>query len=134
MKIKRINHIGVVVRDADDAAQKLGRVLGVEAGHTEAVPAQQIESRSLMLGDCAIEVIESKGNPGVDRFLQKRGPGMHHIAVEVEGIEDVLGMLTSLGVELIDRAPRPGVGGSKVAFVHPKATGGLLIELVEPTR
>jgi methylmalonyl-CoA/ethylmalonyl-CoA epimerase len=80
----------------------------------------------------SIELIEPKGNEGLMKFLEKRGPGLHHVAVEVEGIEEILGLLKSLNVPLIDQAPRIGAHGHRVAFVHPKATGGVLVELVEP--
>ena len=72
------------------------------------------------------------GDEGLERFLEKRGPGLHHIAVEVEGIEQALATLKALGIALIDETPRKGARGHKVAFLHPKATGGVLVELVEP--
>ena len=86
----------------------------------------------LPIGESNLELIEPKGNDGLRKFLDKRGPGLHHVAIEVEGIEDALALLKSLGVPLIDETPRAGARGHKVAFVHPKATGGVLIELVEP--
>jgi len=86
----------------------------------------------LPVGETSLELITPKGNSGLERFLEKRGPGLHHIAVEVEGIEAALAFLASLGVPLIDTTPRIGARGHKVAFVHPKATGGVLVELVEP--
>ena len=85
----------------------------------------------LPLGGASIELIEPKGNEGLAKFLEKRGPGLHHVAVEVEGIDEVLALLKSLEVPLIDQTSRIGAHGHKVAFVHPKATGGVLIELVE---
>jgi methylmalonyl-CoA/ethylmalonyl-CoA epimerase len=83
-------------------------------------------------GETALELIAPKGNDGLEKFLGKRGPGLHHVAVEVEGIEDALAFLKSLGVRLIDETPRIGARGHKVAFVHPSVTGGVLVELVEP--
>jgi methylmalonyl-CoA/ethylmalonyl-CoA epimerase len=132
MKIKRISHVAVAVPSIDEALPRFERVLGLTAGSREVVASQQVEAALLPLGDAAIELIEPRGSEGVARFLEKRGPGLHHVAVEVEGIEEVLALLASLGVPLIDAAPRAGAHGHKVAFVHPKATGGVLVELVEP--
>ena len=91
-----------------------------------------MEAALLPVGDASIELIAPNGNDGVKKFLEKRGPGLHHLALEVEGIEDALTFLKALGVQLIDETPRVGAHGHKVAFIHPKATGGLLVELVEP--
>jgi len=132
MKIKRIAHVAVAVPSIDEAFLKLQRVLGLDMEHRELVASQKVEAALLPIGDAAIELIEPKGSEGVARFLEKRGPGIHHIAIEVEGIEEVLALLKSREVALIDEVPRIGAHGHKVAFVHPKATGGVLIELVEP--
>ena len=131
MKIKGISHVAVAVQSIDEALPKFEKVLGLALGGHELVASQNVEAAMLPLGDAAIELIEPKGNDGLVKFLEKRGPGLHHVAVKVEGIEEVLALLTSLGVPLIDQAPRIGAYGHKVAFVHPKATGGVLIELVE---
>jgi methylmalonyl-CoA/ethylmalonyl-CoA epimerase len=133
LKIKRIDHVAVAVGDIDAALAKYGAVLGLEPKEREFVPSQKTEAALLPIGDSNIELISPKGNDGLQRFLEKRGPGLHHIAVEVEGIEQALALLKSLGVPLIDEAPRIGARGHRVAFVHPKATGGVLIELVEPS-
>jgi methylmalonyl-CoA/ethylmalonyl-CoA epimerase len=132
MKIKRIAHVAVAVPSIDEAFLKFQRVLGLDLVHREVVPSQKVEAALLPLGDAAIELIEPRGSEGVLKFLEKRGPGIHHIAVEVEGIEEVLALLKSRDVPLIDEVPRIGAHGHKVAFVHPRATGGVLIELVEP--
>jgi methylmalonyl-CoA/ethylmalonyl-CoA epimerase len=131
MKIKGISHVAVAVQSIDEALPRFQKVLGLALGDRELVASQKVEAAMLPLGDAAIELIEPKGNDGLVKFLEKRGPGLHHLAVSVEGIEEVLTLLTSLGVPLIDEAPRIGAYGHKVAFVHPKATGGVLIELVE---
>jgi methylmalonyl-CoA/ethylmalonyl-CoA epimerase len=132
MKIKRIAHVAVAVSSIDESFLKFQRVLGLDLAHREVVASQKVEAALLPIGDAAIELIEPKGSEGVTKFLEKRGPGVHHIAVEVEGIEEVLALLKSREVPLIDEVPRIGAHGHKVAFVHPKATGGVLIELVEP--
>ncbi len=130
--IKKIDHVAVCVADIDAAAAKYKEVFGLVGQRREVVASQKTEAALLPLGDAAIELIQSKGNEGVEKFLAARGPGLHHIAVEVEGIETMLEALAAKGVQLIDKAPRIGAHGHKVAFVHPKATGGVLIELVEP--
>jgi methylmalonyl-CoA/ethylmalonyl-CoA epimerase len=132
MKIKGISHVAVAVTSIDEAFARFQSVLGVAMEGRELVASQKVEAAMLPLGDAAIELIEPKGNDAVARFLATRGPGLHHIAVEVEGIEEVLALLKSREVPLIDQVPRIGAHGHKVAFVHPKATGGVLIELVEP--
>lgn len=131
MKIKGISHVAVAVRDIDEAFLKFQRVLGVSLEGRELVASQNVEAAMMPLGDASIELIVPQGNAGLAKFLDARGPGIHHLAVEVEGIEEVLALLRSREVPLIDQAPRIGAYGHKVAFVHPKATGGVLIELVE---
>jgi methylmalonyl-CoA/ethylmalonyl-CoA epimerase len=139
LKIKRIDHVAVAVSDVDEALAKYQQVLGLSAAEREVVASQKTEAVLLPVGapeaghpPTAIELISPKGNEGLQKFLEKRGPGLHHVAIEVEGIEDALAFLKSLGVPLIDETPRKGARGHKVAFVHPKATGGVLVELVEP--
>lgn len=131
-KVKKIDHVAVCVADLDAAAAKYKEALGLVGQDRELVASQKTEAMLLPLGDSNIELISPRGNEGLAKFLEKRGPGLHHIAVEVEGIESALAFLKSLGVPLIDEAPRKGARGHKVAFLHPKATSGVLIELVEP--
>jgi methylmalonyl-CoA/ethylmalonyl-CoA epimerase len=130
--IKKIDHVAICVPDIDAAAAKYKEVFGLVPKERETVASQKTEAALLPIGDSNIELITPRGNDGLVKFLEKRGPGLHHIAVEVEGIENALAFLKSLGVPLIDEAPRAGARGHKVAFVHPKATGGVLVELVEP--
>lgn len=133
--IKKIDHVAVCVNDIDAAATKFREVLGLEARERETVASQKTEAALLPIGESNIELISpapGNANDGLVKFLEKRGPGLHHIAIEVEGIEAALALLKGLGVPLIDEVPRAGARGHKVAFVHPKATGGVLIELVEP--
>jgi len=132
LKVKKISHLAVAVADMDQALAQWQQVLGVAVEHREVVASQQTETAMLPVGDVAIELITPRGSPGLAKFLETRGPGLHHVAVEVEGIEEALAFLQSLGVPLIDREPRVGAHGHKVAFLHPRATGGVLIELVEP--
>jgi methylmalonyl-CoA/ethylmalonyl-CoA epimerase len=150
IRIKRIDHVAICVPDIDEAAAKWRAVLGLEATSREVVASQKTDAALLPVGGqgdgggggggagggdatgTCIELISPKGNEGLERFLEKRGPGLHHVAVEVEGIEGAIALLEGLGVPMIDKVPRAGARGHKVAFVHPRATGGVLIELVEP--
>jgi methylmalonyl-CoA/ethylmalonyl-CoA epimerase len=131
--IKKIDHVAVCVSDIDAAAAKYKEVFGLVATARENVASQKTEAVLLPIGESNIELISPRGNEGLVKFLEKRGPGLHHIAIEVEGIEGALAFLKGLGVPLIDETPRAGARGHKVAFVHPKATGGVLVELVEPS-
>jgi methylmalonyl-CoA/ethylmalonyl-CoA epimerase len=130
-RIKKIDHVAIAVENTDEALARYRDVFGLEATVRETVASQKTEATLLPLGETSLELIEPKGNDGLRKFLDKRGPGLHHIAIEVEGIEAALTLLASLGVPLIDATPRIGARGHKVAFVHPKATGGVLVELVE---
>jgi methylmalonyl-CoA/ethylmalonyl-CoA epimerase len=132
LKIRKIDHVAVCVADIDEAAAKWRAVLGLAPREREVVASQKTEAALLPVGDTSIELISPRGNESLARFLEKRGPGLHHIAVEVEGIEQAIVLLEGLGVEMIDKTPRRGARGHKVAFVHPRATGGVLVELVEP--
>jgi methylmalonyl-CoA/ethylmalonyl-CoA epimerase len=132
VRIKRIDHVAICVKDVDESIAKYKQVLGLEPVLREVVASQKTEAVLLPIGETSIELISPRGNDGLEKFLEKRGPGLHHIAVEVEGIEQALLTLKALGVPLIDETPRKGARGHKVAFLHPKATGGVLVELVEP--
>ncbi|MDC3954672.1 methylmalonyl-CoA epimerase [Polyangium jinanense] len=132
IKIKRIDHVAIAVDNIDHALVKWQQALGLEPGVRELVSSQKTEVVLLPVGESNVELIEPKGNEGLQKFLEKKGPGLHHIAVEVEGIEAALALLKSLHVPLIDETPRVGARGHKVAFLHPRATGGVLVELVEP--
>jgi methylmalonyl-CoA/ethylmalonyl-CoA epimerase len=132
LKIKRISHVAMAVESLDKTLATLQTVLGLDAGSREYVASQKVDAALVPIGDTSLELIEPKGNEALKRFLEKRGPALHHVAIEVEEIEGALTILKLLSVPLIDETPRVGAHGHKVAFIHPKATGGLLIELVEP--
>lgn len=132
IRVKKIDHIAICVNDVDGTIAKYKQVLGLEPQVREVVASQKTEAVLLPIGETSLELISPRGNEGLEKFLEKRGPGLHHIAVEVEGIEQALATLKAIGVPLIDEAPRKGARGHKVAFIHPKATGGVLVELVEP--
>jgi methylmalonyl-CoA/ethylmalonyl-CoA epimerase len=136
IKIKKVDHVAVCVADIDEAAARWEKAFGLVPREREVVESQKTEAALLPVGtsgETSVELITPRGNEALARFLEKRGPAaLHHIAIEVEGIEEALALLASLGVPLIDQTPRRGARGHKVAFVHPKATGGILVELVEP--
>src|SRR5579863_4161283 len=132
IRIKKIDHVAVCVPDLDEAIARYKAAFGLEPAARELVASQKTEAVLLPVGEGNVELIAPRGNEGLEKFLEKRGPGLHHIAIEVEGIESAIALLSSLGVPMIDQTPRKGARGHKVAFVHPKATGGVLVELVEP--
>jgi methylmalonyl-CoA epimerase len=127
----RIDHIGIVVHDIQESLRAYKAGLGLPLREIMPVPDQQVEVAFLPIGESNIELVQpTTGDSGIARFLEKRGEGIHHICVEVEDIEAVLSQLKDHGVQLIDDTPRQGAHG-RVAFVHPKAMHGVLIELVE---
>ena len=131
MAASGIHHLGVAVEDLDEAVDRYQRLFGAELERRETVLDQGVEAASLRVGDARVELLASLGpETPVGRFLAHRGPGMHHVAFEVEDVGAELARLASDGAELIDEAPRRGAFGLEVAFVHPDATGGVLAELV----
>jgi methylmalonyl-CoA/ethylmalonyl-CoA epimerase len=130
--IKKISHIAIVVPDLDEAMGFWVDALGLPLNHVEHVPDQGVDVAFLPSGESEIELLEPcDEESGVARFMQKRGPGMHHICFEVEDIEYVLDRLRQANVPLINEEPTYGTGGKKIAFIHPKGTGGVLVELYE---
>jgi methylmalonyl-CoA/ethylmalonyl-CoA epimerase len=131
MAARGIHHLGVAVEDLDQAVDTYQRLFGAELEHRETVSDQGIEAASMLVGDGRVELLASLGpETPVGKFLTKRGPGMHHVAFEVDDVGDELERLAAEGAELIDEQPRYGLFGLEVAFVHPHATGGVLAELV----
>jgi methylmalonyl-CoA epimerase len=129
----RIDHIGVATDDLDGAIELYEETLGMPIAHRETVESQGVEAVLLDVGDGHVELLRPLGpDTPVGKYLERKGPGLHHVAYAVEDIEGVLGSLKDAGVELIDSEPRIGIRDSKVAFVHPKSTGGVLTEIVEP--
>ena len=132
--IKKISHIAVVVPELEEAMGFWVEALGLPLAHIEHVTDQGVEVAFLPAGESDIELLEPiDPNSGVARYLHKRGPGMHHICFEVEDIQLVLDRLQEAGVPLINEKPTIGTGGKKIAFIHPKGTGGVLVELYEMT-
>ncbi|MBJ7244515.1 MAG: methylmalonyl-CoA epimerase [Solirubrobacteraceae bacterium] len=129
----RIDHVGIAVEAIDPALELYETTLEMKLVHREVVEEQGVEAVLLDLGENHIELLQplSPDTP-VGRFLERSGPGMHHIAYQVSDIESELARLRAAGIELIDEQPRVGIRGSLVAFAHPKYTGGVLTEIVQP--
>jgi methylmalonyl-CoA/ethylmalonyl-CoA epimerase len=130
----RIDHIGVATDDLDGAIALYQETLGMPLAHRETVESQGVEAVLLDVGEGHVELLRPLGDDTpVGKYLAKKGPGLHHVAYAVDDIDATLSQLKDAGVELIDQEPRVGIRDSRVAFVHPKATGGVLTELVEPS-
>lgn len=130
-----IDHTGVAVNDLDAAIAFYSEVLQLPLVHRETVASQGVEAVLFDVGDGHVELIAPLGpDTAVARFLEQRGPGLHHVAYRVGDIDAALASLSAAGVRLIDNQPRTGIRGSRVAFLHPGATGGVLTEIVEPAR
>ncbi|HEY8192624.1 MAG TPA: methylmalonyl-CoA epimerase [Gaiellaceae bacterium] len=131
MEALRIHHLGVAVEDLDEAVGTYERLFGGRVEHRAMVEEQGVEAAAVRLGESRVELVASLGEETpVGKFLAKRGPGMHHVAYEVEDLPRALRDLSDQGAELIDQAPHRGLFGLQVAFVHPDATHGVLAELV----
>ena len=133
MILGAIDHTGIAVKDLDEALPFYTQVLGLPLVHRETIEQQGVEAALLDVGDGHVELIAPLGpETGVAKFLEKRGPGLHHVAYRVDDIDAALASLSAAGVRLIDEQPRTGIRGSRVAFLHPSASGGVLTEIVEP--
>jgi methylmalonyl-CoA/ethylmalonyl-CoA epimerase len=131
MEARSIHHLGVAVDDLDEALSTYERLLGATLEHRETVEEQGVEAASLRVGQSRVELLASLGDETpVGKFLAKRGPGMHHVAYEVDDLSASLEELAGEGAELIDEQPRRGLFGLEVAFVHPDSVHGVLAELV----
>jgi methylmalonyl-CoA epimerase len=128
----KINHLGIATKSIAEALKFWQDSLGLENIHTEVVEEQKVRVAMLPIGESRVELLEptSEDSP-ISKFLEKRGGGIHHIAVEVEDIEAALAKLKAEGARLIDETPRIGAEGCLIAFVHPAATGGVLLELTQ---
>jgi methylmalonyl-CoA/ethylmalonyl-CoA epimerase len=130
----RIDHIGVATDDLDGAVALYEGTLGMPVAHRETVESQGVEAVLLDVGEGHVELLRPLGpDTPIGKYLERKGPGLHHVAYAVDDIEGVLGSLKEAGIELIDSEPRTGIRDSRVAFVHPRSTGGVLTEIVEPS-
>jgi methylmalonyl-CoA/ethylmalonyl-CoA epimerase len=129
----RIDHVGVAVEDLEAAIGLYEKSFEMELAHRETVESQGVEAVLLDVGDGHVELLRPLGpDTAVGKFLERKGPGLHHVAYAVADIDATLPRLAAAGVELIDEQPRVGIRESRVAFLHPRSTGGVLTEIVEP--
>jgi methylmalonyl-CoA/ethylmalonyl-CoA epimerase len=132
MQLNYIEHIGIAVNSLDDAIPFYEQVLGLKCYAIEEVKDQKVKTAFFMLGQTKIELLESTDPEGpIGKFIEKKGEGIHHIAFAVNGIQECLANLEENGIQLIDKNPRKGAEGLDIAFLHPKSTGGILMELCE---
>lgn len=130
--IKKIDHIGVAVQNIEKALSLFRDVLGMEVGGTEEVKTQKVRVTFLPVGDTRLELIEpTQEDSNIAKYLTNKGEGIHHIALEVSNIQECLDQLKKEGVRLINEEPVPGAHDTRIAFIHPKGTHGMLLELVE---
>jgi methylmalonyl-CoA/ethylmalonyl-CoA epimerase len=130
--IKGIDHVAIAVENLDETLAQFERLFGVRAEHRETIAGYNVEVATVNVGNTCIEFVEGKTPDSPTRkYVEKKGAGIHHIALEVGDIVSAIAALTAGGAELIDKEPRTGKGGSKVAFIHPKSSGKILYELVE---
>lgn len=132
MKILKVEHIGIAVKNNDAAKKLFGDILGLHYTKSEIVAEQKVNTTFFEVGDTHVELLEATSpDSAVAKYIEKKGEGIQHIAFSVENIEESLEELKAGGIQLIDEKPRRGAGGAKVAFLHPKSTFGVLIELCE---
>ena len=131
MRARGIHHLGVAVHDLDEALETYVRLLGAELEHRALVEEQGVEAAAVLVGSGRIELLAPLGEETpIGKFLASRGPGMHHVAYQVDDVRSELGRLSAAGASLIDEEPRQGLFGLQVAFVHPDALHGVLTEVV----
>jgi methylmalonyl-CoA/ethylmalonyl-CoA epimerase len=129
-KVLKVDHVGIAVKDLEVAKKFYSEMLGIKAAGEEVVEQQKVKVCFFPCGDSELELLESTTPDGpIAKFIEKNGQGMQHVALRVDNIESALADLKEKGVRLIDESPRYGAGGASIAFVHPKATGGILLEL-----
>ena len=132
MNVSHIEHIGIAVEKLDEAIPFFENVLGLTCYNIEEVADQKVKTAFFRIGQVKIELLESTSPEGtIAKFIEKKGPGVHHVAYAVENIEEALADAEASGVQLIDKAPRKGAEGLSIAFLHPKSTFGVLTELCE---
>lgn len=132
MEILKIDHLGIAVNSIDDGKNFWSEILGLQFEGAETVEAQKVTTAFFPVGESEVELLESTSPDGpVAKFIEKKGTGFQHVAFRVANIEEALEELKEKGIQLIDQKPRIGAGGAKIAFLHPKATGGVLVELCQ---
>ncbi len=132
MKVTQVDHVGIAVKDLDEAIKFWGEILELGEAEREVVEQQKVKVGMLKCGETRIELLESTTPDGpIGRFIERNGEGMQQLAIRVDNIEETIKHLLDHGVRMIDETPKIGAGGIKMAFVHPKSTGGVLVELTQ---
>ena len=132
MKVLKIDHLGIAVKSINEGKKFWGDLLGLWLESSEAMAEEKLITTFFPIGESEIELLETTDPEGpIGRYLKNRGEGIHHIALRVENIEEALKELKEKGIRLVDEKPRKGAGGAKIAFLHPKSTNGVLVELCE---
>ena len=135
MKILRISHLGIASPTLTTAMERLDKLFGIQAEHVEEVADQKVRTAFYSVGESSLEYLEPTDPEGpVAKFLEKKGPGIHHLAFEVDDVDAAVQELLAQGVRMIDKAPRAGAHGCRIAFIHPAETGGVLMELCQSPR
>ncbi len=130
MKVGKLDHIGIAVKDLKESLKFYEGILGLKCVDTEVVEEQKVRVAFLPIGDTELELLESTHEDGpIAKFIEKKGEGIQHLAFRVDDIEKAIEEMKALGIRMIDEKPRYGAGGAKIAFCHPKSTNGILIEL-----
>lgn len=130
--LKKIDHIGIAVADLEAAIKKYAEITGQPAAHKEIVPEHKVATAFFPIGETRLELLKGiDPDSSISKFVDKRGEGFHHICFEVENLDSAKQVLLQQGLQFIENASEQGAGGSKIAFIHPKSTGGILMELVE---
>ncbi len=132
MKILKVDHIGIAVKNLEESLKFYTEVLGLDCLDTEIVEEQKVKVAFLPVGDSELELLESTSEDGpIARYIEKNGAGIQHIALRVDNIEEAIAYMKEKGMRMIDEKPRYGAGGARIAFVHPKSSGRILLELTE---
>ena len=133
MKLLKISHLGIATPTLQEAMERLERIFGIKRDHVEEVADQKVRVAFYPIGESNLEYLESTSpESAVGKFIEKNGPGIHHVAFEVDDVDAAVKELLDKGVRMIDQAPRLGAHGNRIAFIHPKETGGVLIEICQP--
>jgi methylmalonyl-CoA/ethylmalonyl-CoA epimerase len=131
--VKKINHIGIAVNNLEESGTRFGRLLNAVPRGTESVEEQRVRIMFFQMGEVSLELTQPTAPESpVARFIEKRGEGVHHLSFETDDIVSELARLKGEGFQLLDEKPRVGAGGSMIAFLHPKSTGGVLVEITQP--
>jgi methylmalonyl-CoA/ethylmalonyl-CoA epimerase len=132
MKLLRINHLGIASPTLDEAMGRMAKLFGMEVEHVEEVASQKVKTAFFPIGPSTLEYLEATDPASsIGKFLEKKGPGIHHVAFEVDDVDAAVKELLGKGIRMVDQEPRPGAHGSRIAFIHPAETGGVLMELCQ---